>query len=229
MEFRQITHQKYNGGLFIDTKTNMLTWNAGLAANDFIIIKAPSTTNIDLSNPEFQNILSGVEKELIRTRQVQINQIEVSLLSNSDFIKANKKYAVTGGNYQYWVFAADVTDSVVCYIYDKNDKVIQNKVKVTSQVNVLCEKVTQSTGSFFKKLFSGGTRTYRRITVDTKSIYHDGNIYYVINDFKYPVTHSMVNTKSPFCIDIPHETKISFVADDDSIKINVTETEKEVN
>lgn len=123
----------------------------------------------------------------------------------------NTMYRIDQTGVTAGAFAADLKDGeLILYGYGKTGIFMNNFCTIRTNVDVSCKKqtfVVKSGGflGFGKKTVN---KQYYEVMVTSRGVYNDGDIYYEINGYKYPIPVSAIGKN--FYLDVIENQSVHF-------------------
>ncbi len=222
MVYKKITNDCYASNPSLTDKHELI-WKKGQFTPFFLVIKAPASVRISIDSPEFKRALEEAEEQLVKKGKADLpdfTRTEIFVKQSSEFerIRNQCKFQIGTGNLQYWIFAAGVEDNqLILYVYNNIDEVLPNQVTLSSCIKVKMTNVVKNVRKF---IFWSVKHEYRKVIVETHDAYQDGDLYYIVDQYEYPVLFDMLNR--PFYLNISSGKKVVFKSRQDA-KIDIEE------
>ena len=209
MEFVKTDARRYVQGVEL-LPGGELQWLCGRETTYFLILRTPLGYHPGLSQPAQQEKLAKYESQLLKeggfTDEEQ--NITGTLLPAADFFRSGNRYKVTGGNVCYFVYAAAVSDqTLICCVLNNAGGDVEYCAENRTRATVLRKyvTVTQKTGLFRKQ-----QKQFLCVRIDTNDVLADGDLYYEVAGYRYPVPRSML--KQDFYLELPPGTEAAFAS-----------------
>lgn len=168
----------------------------------------------------FSELLESIEGRLVVNQLLGEEGTPNSfLLFPTDFNRTS--YPVKSSGVSVGVFAAEYDENHKLLVYCLNsvDELIDNFKFMKTTVKVECLKQSTETGSFIKKLIGKSEMvSYYRVKVSTQDAFEDGDVYYCMNGYTFPIPKNVVN--KTFYLRVKHNDGLYFVAKDDRTTVN---------
>lgn len=207
MEFVKTDSKRYVQNVEL-LPSGELQWLCGRETPYFLILRTPLGYHPRFSLPEQQQWLEQYEPVLIAEGSItdEAQNITVTLLSAAEFFRCSARYKVTGGNVCYFVYAASVQGQTItcCALNNAGLDVeycAENQTRATVSRKFVTE--TQKVGLFRKQ-----QRQFLRVRIDTNDVLADGDLYYELAGYQYPVLRSML--RQDFYLEIAPGTDVAF-------------------
>lgn len=125
----------------------------------------------------------------------------------------NRIYQINQTGVTAGAFAADLQNGeLILYGYGPTDRFLDNNFcTIRTNVDILCNKYTSVTksGGFLGIIGSKKIeKYYYEVCVNSRGIYYDGDVYYELNGYRYPIPASVIGKK--FYLPVVGNTPIGF-------------------
>lgn len=152
------------------------------------------------SAEKFEELLSRVESRLEINVPYVFDNGKI-LLKEIDY--SNTSYNINTSGVAAGAFAAAYDENNELLVYALKGKELADNFRlIRTSVTVSCVKQTdEAKGGLFRRMFGSKENiTYYEVTLETRGVYRDGDVYYLLNGYKYPVPKEAVGKNKTFYI-----------------------------
>ena len=207
MEFLKTDSQRFvNNVAFLPT--GELQWISGRGTTHFLILKTPLGFHPRLSSEAGQQWLSGYEEALCTQGSFTdaARRIEGALISSAEFFRGGNRYRVSGGNVCFFVYGAVMKEqSITVFAMNNVGGDVEYSAEIQTRITAFVKPVEAQRRV---GLFKTEKQSFLRVRFETNDLPADGDLYYEIEGFRYPILRAMLKTE--FYIEAPPTADLTF-------------------